>query len=379
MKIKNHIISFIVAVVMLMSLFPTAIIAQSTTTIAVEKVTDVKGGEISVPIRISDNTGICGATISINYNKALTLKTIEKGAALSEMTMTKPGDITANPIRLVWDAMDPCSDNGIIAVLTFTVPNVVGKYDITISYGEGDIVDGNLSTVNAVVENGYIEITEQQPTEHATISIDNVTAAAGETVDVPIRITDNPGICGATLKFTYNNALTLTGVSAGSALTTLTMTKPGNLSSNPFNLMWDGLEPDSSEGIIAALKFTAPDAEGEYAITASYENGDIIDGDLNPIGAEIVQGKITVVPAKTATVLFSDKSIKLTNKTETDGKIIVALYSGDILLSISQHEYSANPINISNIGDATLAKVMWWDSLSGMKPLSDYKTVNLNE
>ena len=49
-----------------------------------------------------------------------------------------------------------------------------------------------------------------------TVTVESVYAAAGEDIEVDISIANNPGILGATLKVTYDSALTLTAAVAAS-------------------------------------------------------------------------------------------------------------------------------------------------------------------
>lgn len=139
--------------------------------------------------------------------------------------------------------------------------------------------------------------------ETTSITVQSVTAAAGTTVDVPVVVQNNPGILGATLKFTYDPTLTLQSVTNGSAFSSLTMTKPGVFTS-PCKVMWDGQdldEDDIKDGNILILKFAVPNDATEgttYNISASYEDGDFVDYNLDSIGLSITNGAITVVNIK---------------------------------------------------------------------------------
>lgn len=72
------------------------------------------------------------------------------------------------------------------------------------------------------------------------INIGNITAVGGKTVDVPITLSGNTGICGANIVISYDKALSLTGITKGSALSTLTMTNPE--ASPPTHLQLFGTE-----------------------------------------------------------------------------------------------------------------------------------------
>lgn len=127
-----------------------------------------------------------------------------------------------------------------------------------------------------------------------TLTVGQVTAEGGASVEVPITISDNTGVCGATIMVTYDDRLKLTAVSAGEGLSTLTMTKPGDLTQNPVNILWDGTDADNSNGDIVKLSFTVPKAAGIYPVSVNYTSGDIVDGNLEPVNPQIVNGSITV-------------------------------------------------------------------------------------
>ncbi len=136
-------------------------------------------------------------------------------------------------------------------------------------------------------------------TNDPTLTVQSVSDSAGEIVDVPITIENNPGILGATIQFTYDTGLTLVDAVAGDAFSTLTMTKPGKYVS-PCRFTWDGLEmypEDIKDGTVLTLRFKiADDAENgsEYRIRMAYEEDGIVDGDLNSVDLALVNGTVTV-------------------------------------------------------------------------------------
>ncbi len=129
------------------------------------------------------------------------------------------------------------------------------------------------------------------------ITVESVVDAPGSQVEVGVSIENNPGILGATLGLTFGDGLTLTGAQAGDAFTSFTLTKPGKLVS-PCNFAWVGIDADYSNGTILTLQFTidedAPNGS-EYDVCISYQDGDVVDGDLNPVSPRVVNGKVSVV------------------------------------------------------------------------------------
>ena len=95
------------------------------------------------------------------------------------------------------------------------------------------------------------------------------------------------------------NALKLKDAKNGSALSTLSFTKPGALNSG-FSFGWDGAEinpEDIKDGSILILTFEVVDnaASGVCPISFTYDDGDIIDGDLNEVLLTVVNGSVTVL------------------------------------------------------------------------------------
>ena len=129
------------------------------------------------------------------------------------------------------------------------------------------------------------------------IFVNDAMVSAGETVNVNVEIKNNPDIFGAILKFTFDNRLTLTGATAGSAFNGLVMTKPGSFTS-PCNFVWDGQDaPATEDGVILTLTFTVANdvtAGEKLEISCSYMDGDVVDGDFEEVDLELVAGYVTV-------------------------------------------------------------------------------------
>ncbi|MBQ7983295.1 MAG: hypothetical protein IJ302_06985, partial [Clostridia bacterium] len=136
------------------------------------------------------------------------------------------------------------------------------------------------------------------------ISAAAIEAAPGETVSLPIVITDNPGIAIVRLSAAYDAALTFGG-------TTDTGLIPGGLhevtAQNPVVLYWNNHlaeENVTSDGTLAELVFTVP-ANAEigtvYPVTLTADASDILDADAEPVSAALAAGSITVVHRHTLT------------------------------------------------------------------------------
>lgn len=133
------------------------------------------------------------------------------------------------------------------------------------------------------------------------ISVNDTYAASGAEVSVDVVIENNPGILGMTLKLEYDDEFaTLVSVVNGEALSGMTFTAPKSLQSG-CNLQWDAEfvdEEDIMDGVIATLTFEiseeAPSNEG-IAVSLSYDNGAIIDNDLNSVNVSLTDGTIKIL------------------------------------------------------------------------------------
>lgn len=384
---SQRMIAFLAFIIMFSFSVP-EISASSGVSIKVDYATVESGKSISVPIQVLNNTGICGATLSIHYDERLVLTDIEKGTALSSLTMTKPGDFTTNPINLVFDGMEEDRSDGIIAYLCFEAMTDGGTYDISITYTDGDIVNGDLEALDVEMINGQVKVESSDDNEDdegdvesgvnhdgPIITIGEVTAQPEESIDVPVYISGNTGICGATLRITYDESLTLTQITQGDALSELSMTKPGNLTANPFNLVFDGIEQDNTNGLFFTLTFTAPQEKGVYDITATYEDGDIVNGDLMPVEVLIEKGGI-MVGAENIEVTVGDKIVDLQVVNETNGNILVAFYNGlGRMTSVKIYELNGSEIAADADPNAAYAKVFCWSD--ALTPLCDAQKITL--
>ena len=131
-------------------------------------------------------------------------------------------------------------------------------------------------------------------------SVSQTEAKAGGTVTVEVRVKNNPGILGATLKLTWDDRLTLTRkAQCGAAFEALDLTAPKKLSS-PYNLVWyaQDLEPeDIKDGVIATLEFTvSPQAKAgeQLAVGVSFQYGDIVDGNKQYLSPRTEDGYVSV-------------------------------------------------------------------------------------
>ena len=101
---KNKLLSLFLAIIMVFSCvntFPTTVIALGNPTFTVSSGNGNPGEDVTLTVDISNNPGICTATIWVHYDKGLKLKSVTDSGLLVGGLFG--GDKNANPYGLGWD------------------------------------------------------------------------------------------------------------------------------------------------------------------------------------------------------------------------------------------------------------------------------------
>lgn len=125
--------------------------------------------QVEITLELSENPGICGMILHISYDPRLTLEHVERGSALSSLTMASFFVPYLNPLTASWDGIRSDSTNGSLLTLIFSVPAGAeqGDYAISVSYRSGDIYDDNLEDLELTTENGYIRVNSPSVHKHS--------------------------------------------------------------------------------------------------------------------------------------------------------------------------------------------------------------------
>jgi len=133
----------------------------------------------------------------------------------------------------------------------------------------------------------------------AKILVENKNAIIGNTVEIAVKLENNPGIASMTLKVSYDSsAMQLTSVTDAGKLGT--SVHSDNYAS-PYTLCWvndTAKENFTENGTVVTLKFKILDdaAVGNYPISISYDydNFDIYNIDVEKVKFDTVKGSITI-------------------------------------------------------------------------------------
>ena len=255
--------------------------------------------------------------------------------------------------------------------------------------------------------------------EIPTISVSDISADAGDTVDVEVSLKENPGIITLSLLVKYDESvLKLTKV-------TDTGLFPGKTHSSdykqPYTLYWDNgsvAENITVEGKIATLTFEIAEnaVSKDYKVEISCDSEDTINYGLNYVDFAVEGGVITVngknaeeggdnsgsddgsgdnsgntgsgggsssSSKKTITILNYKKGEKLavnvglTSKIEPDDMVIAALYGENNVLCEVEMKAAASKVNLEfDSKDCRYVKVYWWN-MKRIQPMCESKKVSI--
>lgn len=134
-----------------------------------------------------------------------------------------------------------------------------------------------------------------------TVTVGTVTGEPGETVEVPITVSNNPGIVVLKICIAYAEELTLTNVSDDSAwgLDNMSFLQSRYYTQNPYVLYWsDELSFNNStyNGKVATLTFTISETAkgGNYKVEIIADEMECYDYELNDITFTCVPGDVSV-------------------------------------------------------------------------------------
>lgn len=156
----------------------------------------------------------------------------------------------------------------------------------------------------------------------ATISVNNVEAAAGETVDVVVSLANNPGIVSMRIEIAYDaSVLEFAGKAPGTAFGGMAYSPD---TANPFIANWvDSLKPNNtSNGTFVTLTFKVKEGAkaGKYNVAVAYNADDVYDANFDNVAFETVAGSVTVVCKHTNTTKTAAVAPTCTTAGNTEGE-----------------------------------------------------------
>ncbi len=286
--------------------FTVTVKATPTGNLSVGSVTGEQGTTVTVPIKLTSNSGLIAARLKVAYNSSyLTLTKVEDGGILGEYVFGN--DLTANPYVVMWEnglAESDFTTTGTLVYLTFKIADnaPAGQLPITVSYDADEVYNIDLENMNLSITQGAVtvEAAETVDPDAPKITVDSASATPGKTVTVSVTLENNPGIWGMDLEVNYDKTqLTLTNVTNGTVFAASEWTA-GNLAGDTYILSYEasGFDNITANGVLAVLEFTVNETATVDSVTeiiVSYDTGDIINVSFDDISPAVVNGGIKIV------------------------------------------------------------------------------------
>lgn len=161
---------------------------------------------------------------------------------------------------------------------TQEIPAVGHKYETTIvapTAQEQGYTLHKCSVCGDSFKDNYTEPLKPSDPNAPQVVVDSKTAAAGTEVTVDVTIKNNPGVNGWAFDISYDSTVLELMECTSGVFNDITTSEEQN--SNPYHIQWFSLKDDTTNGVLAQLKFkvkaNAPD--GEYPISITYDEDEI--------------------------------------------------------------------------------------------------------
>lgn len=184
--------------------------------------------------------------------------------------------------------------------------------------------------------------------EPAKLYSENLECNAGETVDVPVLIENNPGISGFTIYMTYDDSVFTPVCVNGDDLSGYGMLDDniGYSSDNTVQVSWSGTENYYDDCELFYITFEVSDGldvRGNYEFTVDYEQADTFDENMNEVVLECEGAFVTVINEEKPPVeiggdlieaiagRYVDIPVNVLNNSGLSGSDIAINYNSDVL------------------------------------------------
>lgn len=223
------------------------------------------GGSEAVPIFVENNSSLTGFSLTITYDSECFIPvSVSCGATVSGSVESNIEAMPDGALTVTWSGEEAITQDGEIFSVLFSIREcaqgneMMGLACDGIEFASGD------DAFEVVCEE--IEIFVSTPDTPIRLYSNPVLAVSGQTVELPVYISNNYGIMGLGITVSYDSSV-LTPISAvrGAVLNAGTLDSSiGASTEGSYKLIWNNSENVSGSGIAFVLRFAiAPDSNCE--------------------------------------------------------------------------------------------------------------------
>jgi len=264
------------------------------------------GQSLTYTVSLQNEAKLAGFKVYVDYDTSVFSLASSDGEFLVEQGgFSTKGTMMANTTEtgcsVLWYHTSNITASGSLFTLTLNVSADAepGTYPVTLRYEADDTVNVEEEAVVISLTGPSVVIPEPQSVNKVAISVPDCNAVVGETVSVPVNISENTGFAGLAIQIPALNGVTFTGAEKGSLIKN---NETGALTVNNAtrSVNWSDSENTTGDGEILVLHFSVSEdcLAGEYEISISLignASKNFVDCDSVSIPVQFTAGTLTVV------------------------------------------------------------------------------------
>ena len=217
------------------------------------------GETVEIPLALTQNPGFCYLKVNFTYDPAkLELVRIDNGNVSTDA-------FTVTDKAITWDTDKNAMGTGTLCTFVFTVKqNAEGAANVTVTPAQCFNYDEQTVSANGCEAAVTVKTDPGHGDGSLVFTMAASAAAVGQTAEIPLALTQNPGFCYLKVNFTYDaDKLELVRIDNG------------NVSTDAFTVMdraitWDTDKNAAGTGTLCTFVFTVkPNAEGAANVTVT--------------------------------------------------------------------------------------------------------------
>ena len=272
---------------------------------------DATDGTVKVEVSVLNNPGVSSLKFDVAYDDYLTLTGVELSEDFGAYLTAAEPFTNPQPISMI-SPLEDIYTSGVIATLTFDMSNVPENMeyaDISIICDDENIFDSEFNYVDFSAVNGKIifdetltlaecadEDIELMSAENLTLTVDEVSGMPGETVEVNLTLSNNPGIASLMFNVEYSELLTLEAVKFNSDFGAYATAAQPFTSPQPISFI-SPFSDVTIDDTFATLTFRISDTAEDKSvanINITYSEDDVFNSLYEYVDLTVVNGKVTV-------------------------------------------------------------------------------------
>lgn len=272
--------------------------ANSSPIVYAEKVSCNTGDDISIPVKIKDNTGIMGFELIISYDTdALEIESIEKGDILSGTFDSNLLTTEDNKVHILWSGVSDMSADGVLFNIKCRVKTDYNGKSIVISMKSVnyDTFDQKYEDVLfdcKDIEIGIKNYIENNPVDNSAVYAvySGQTKIENDEITIPVMLRNNRGIMGYVIEVDYDESvITPINIEPGTIVADNSIFDT-NIGKNDGQLkvLWSGSDEVKDDGSMFNIIFKINDTSKETTdIKMKYSQQDTFDEQYKDVHLDI--------------------------------------------------------------------------------------------